>query len=99
MGAFRLREISEARVVIMPDLKDIKKKLISKAKELLNDEVKKLENDRADQMKDRIKPLPESSGMDEEQLKQLSANSTPPLTRPMNKDMTPNTRLKSTTKK
>merc|ERR1712193_241960 len=69
--AFRLREISEARVVIMPDLKDIKKKLISKAKELLNDEVKKLENDRADQMKDRIKPLPDSSGMDEEQLKQL----------------------------
>ena len=39
--------------------------------ELLNDEVKKLENERADQMKDRIKPLPESSGMDEEQLKQL----------------------------
>ena len=39
--------------------------------ELLNEEVKKLENDRAEQMKDRIKPLPDSSGMDEEQLKQL----------------------------
>jgi len=38
---------------------------------MLKDEENKLNDSRAEAMKDRIKPLPESSGLDEEQLKQL----------------------------
>ena len=35
------------------------------------EEEKKQSNDRADMMKERIKPLPESAGLDDEQLRQL----------------------------
>merc|ERR1739838_1168762 len=56
----------------MGDLKDVKKQLLSKAKELLAAEQKRIADESAAAIADRIKPLPSTDGLDDEQLKQLA---------------------------
>merc|ERR1712157_465071 len=57
---------------IMGDLKDIKKKLLSKGKELIAAEKAKMDEESKSSIGDRIKPLPSTEGMDDEQLRQLA---------------------------
>merc|ERR1711915_343991 len=57
---------------IMGDLKDIKKKLLAKGKELIAAEKAKMDEESKSAIGDRIKPLPSCEGMDEEQLRQLA---------------------------
>ncbi|CAG5104731.1 Oidioi.mRNA.OKI2018_I69.chr1.g1490.t1.cds [Oikopleura dioica] len=55
----------------MTDFAAVKKSLLQKAKELLAEEASALASAREETLKERVKPLPEYTSMDEEQLKQL----------------------------
>merc|ERR1712168_1727680 len=61
-----------SKLFIMGDLKDIKKKLLAKGKELIAAEKAKMDEESKSAIGDRIKPLPSTEGMDDEQLRQLA---------------------------
>merc|ERR1712168_336911 len=76
MGSFTQKSIQRnslgSKLFIMGDLKDIKKKLLAKGKELIAAEKAKMDEESKSAIGDRIKPLPSTDGLDDEQLKQLA---------------------------